>query len=1700
MKRKLFIVSLIAIFFVCIFSLSAPRVLGEELTDQEKVDQEIENIYVPSTAIIDFPVVHVSVYDSVITWESSNQELLNVPQNGGWVQVTRPEEDTIVTLTVTIKNNEATASKKFEVTVLKGNTLTNTYNITYVLNGGTNNDQNPKSYKVGTEPSILAPTNGNIQFLGWYDNEEFEGEAITKLPHGLTGDYKLYAKWEEVKLTSIEVTKNPVLKYTAKEEFDATGIEVYAVYSDGSKELVDSSKLLYSIEGQSEGDLTIHGDTKEVIVSFEGFSTKVALESVELLQYNIEGLFTAQSKEYNGKSQEYTLPRLPEGLTAKTIGTAKDASTAKVKVLFESLDKDYEAPDSIEVDLTITKAKLTVKPTDVYVTVGAIMPKFTVTFVGLLGDDDESLFGELEVSTNATDTNTLGEYKLTVKEFEAKNYEVTFQEGKLVVQLSTYTIYVPEEQLNVVYNGKNQMFTASVKDGDKVLPITDIVYEYNGKQFSGAKDAGTYEVTISYHHDEYGDGKLAVKFNIAKYEFDVNTLKFEDKALEYNGQVQNILVEGNLPEGIKVTYSDGAKDVINNKLIVATFEGTENYTFKNGVKTLEAYLTIEPKALDITMFDAIPEQDYTGKEITPVVKGSYAGVNFDMTLDFTVKYENNINEGQAKVIITAKENTNFKGTVELTFSIGKTPIVKVKDARIELEGKYTGELVSSLVTEATNGSKVDWLSTSTALSIKDGKVTTIQTNEVQVVVVYGLITYADETGQAAEYVKLEFTIPALGGTTPDIPVDPNPDDPEPDNPEPDDPEPDDPVDRTFEQLSDASKITDGTVIVIANHEAKAYLGAQSGNYRLSVESIDEATVITLVKVQGGYLLQTGENTYLYYTGTKNTVSEGDVTDNTATWTITYDSEGKVFIITNVAAPTRILQYNANSGQERFACYTSEQKKLTIFADPETLGEGTTEPEEPVEPTISSITYVLDGGTLSDGAPTEYEEGKGVATLPTATKEGYEFKGWTLNGQAVTSISATQTGNVELTAVWEEEQTEEPSEPQEITIAEAITIGSAKEHDTYTEEKYILSGTILEVKNTQYGNIVISDGTNQILVYGLYSIDGSVRYDAMTVKPIVGDTVTVLGVLGQYSSSAQMKNGWLQEHTPHEHNYSEGKCTICEAIDPEHEHSYENGKCTICGEADPDYVAPEAGVSENIDFSTKGYANAEKLASVELSNSTLTFSKENGSTDPAYYNTGTAARLYAKNTLTISSSKTIVKVVFTYGSGDGSIAITVDCGTFDTNTWTGSSNAVTFTAGADATSGNRRIKAITVYYGEGTTEPEEPVEPTISSITYVLDGGTLSDGAPTEYEEGKGVATLPTATKEGYEFKGWTLNGQAVTSISATQTGNVELTAVWEEEQTEEPSEPQEITIAEAITIGSAKEHDTYTEEKYILSGTILEVKNTQYGNIVISDGTNQILVYGLYSIDGSVRYDAMTVKPIVGDTVTVLGVLGQYSSSAQMKNGWLQEHTPHEHNYSEGKCTICEAIDPEHEHSYENGKCTICGEADPDSEIDLTNSADLTTLTQSTSYSTQTTTNGWVASNSSVLKGGTSDSNPQFIMIGTDSDRAVCLNGKNSAAGSLMSPILNGGINKLSFNYGLPFSDNKVGLEINIKDASGTILATKTISESSVSTKTVFTFVWELDEDITTDFVIEIKNTSPSNSTSNKDRVAIWNITWENNN
>ena len=105
----------------------------------------------------------------------------------------------------------------------------------------------------------------------------------------------------------------------------------------------------------------------------------------------------------------------------------------------------------------------------------------------------------------------------------------------------------------------------------------------------------------------------------------------------------------------------------------------------------------------------------------------------------------------------------------------------------------------------------------------------------------------------------------------------------------------------------------------------------------------------------------------------------------------------------------------------------------------------------------------------------------------------------------------------------------PEADTALTYDVAEKVGLAQGHNSYTTGKYYLTGEITEITNEQYGNMKIKDASGKIFtVYGLYSADGSVRFDAMTTKPAVGDTITVYGVLGQYNGGAQMKNAWLAE--------------------------------------------------------------------------------------------------------------------------------------------------------------------------------------------------------------------------------------------------------------------------------------------------------------------------------------------------------------------------------------------------------------------------------------------------------------------------------------------------------------------------------------------------------------------------------------------
>ncbi len=85
----------------------------------------------------------------------------------------------------------------------------------------------------------------------------------------------------------------------------------------------------------------------------------------------------------------------------------------------------------------------------------------------------------------------------------------------------------------------------------------------------------------------------------------------------------------------------------------------------------------------------------------------------------------------------------------------------------------------------------------------------------------------------------------------------------------------------------------------------------------------------------------------------------------------------------------------------------------------------------------------------------------------------------------------------------------------------------------------------------------------------------------------------------------------------------------------------------------------------------------------------------------------------------------------------------------------------------------------VACGGGRDTDTESEGPSTATVVYDTQGGTLPAGKEdtVEYDVGKKLLLLPTPTKEGYEFAGWTLNGEAVATPFIVEE-DVVFTATW----------------------------------------------------------------------------------------------------------------------------------------------------------------------------------------------------------------------------------------------------------------------------------------------------------------------------------
>ncbi len=114
------------------------------------------------------------------------------------------------------------------------------YTITYKLNGGKNNKNNPSNYYVTTSNITLKnPTRTGYTFVGWYSDSKYKNK-VTTIKKGSTGNKTLYAKWKAKVLTTTANT-SITLKDEIRVPIKFTKTDYYVYYKVDNTDIVTCS-------------------------------------------------------------------------------------------------------------------------------------------------------------------------------------------------------------------------------------------------------------------------------------------------------------------------------------------------------------------------------------------------------------------------------------------------------------------------------------------------------------------------------------------------------------------------------------------------------------------------------------------------------------------------------------------------------------------------------------------------------------------------------------------------------------------------------------------------------------------------------------------------------------------------------------------------------------------------------------------------------------------------------------------------------------------------------------------------------------------------------------------------------------------------------------------------------------------------------------------------------------------------------------------------------------------------------------------------------------------------------------------------------------------------------------------------------------------------------------------------------------------
>ena len=632
------------------------------------------------------------------------------------------ESVTVQNATFTITKQEITAPVATVTSFAKGQrifdlnveTTTPGLSVGYTCYEGTNTDGNPldsqEKFKAGTLYSIVIGLEAdknhvlNAQTLTVTVNGG-EPQTVAIEESGFAGAYKAVVTATTADKDAPTITPNPINATYGDKLFTHTPTGT-AIYDGQNVSGTFTWSNKYNAEttvgnaGVNEFDVVFTPTNTDLYATVTGKVT-VTVAQKEIDITDKLNTWSANEFTYDGKSHSVEL-KIDEDLvgivkvkeyTGDTEAQAVGEYTASASLELVDpanykfnednvLTRDHTwkinkgdlTPTDAEKSVLFGTKEVTVTPADFGLTQDGI--KIEVTHAGnslitgyLPSDDMRSVTFMLrdtdktDAANNASDTATL--------KFSSANYNEA--SGTLTIKIIDKNTDADTLKIDV---------PATVTYGDTVTPSVgeskpagagDVTFKFfdedNHEVLTTAQpfDAGTYKVTASCE-SESTIYTAEATFTVEPREIEAKDVAF-DKELTYTGneltQTVTVTVNGKtLTVGTDYTVSDLTGTEPGSYPV--TVAGTGNYT---GTVTKSFEIAkADISSAEIT-YDAGP-YGYTGKEWKPEVAVSFNDAALTADTDYTVSYENNINAGTAKIIITGIGD-HFTGSTEKTFTINK---------------------------------------------------------------------------------------------------------------------------------------------------------------------------------------------------------------------------------------------------------------------------------------------------------------------------------------------------------------------------------------------------------------------------------------------------------------------------------------------------------------------------------------------------------------------------------------------------------------------------------------------------------------------------------------------------------------------------------------------------------------------------------------------------------------------------------------------------------------------------------------------------------------------------------------------------------------------------------------------------------------------------------------------------------------------